>query len=106
MPVPTEQYLQDVYGLNWRQQVCTEAGVPYDRCYSDTMVCNPSRTPESRPRAISLGLIRLMHALDAREWAKAVAYCAQVLHRDPLPEVQMLLKRLQAAGHDGLRVDG
>lgn len=106
VPVPTEQYLEDVYGVDWRQQVCTEAGVAYDRCYSDTMVCNPSRTPESRSRAISLGLIRLMHALDACEWAKAVAYCAQVQHREPLPEVQAVLKKLQAAGHDGLRFDG
>ena len=106
VPVPIEQYLEDVYGVDWRQQVCTEAAVAYDRCYSDTMVCNPSRTPESRPRAISLGLIRLMHALDAREWAKAVAYCAQVQHREPLPEVQAVLKKLQAAGHDGLRFDG
>ena len=106
VPVPTEQYLEDLYGVDWRQQVCTEAGVPYDRCYSDTMVCNPSRTPESRPRAISLGLIRLMHALGAREWAKAVAYCAQVQHREPLLEVHQVLKKLQAAGHDGLRFDG
>jgi predicted MarR family transcription regulator len=70
------------------------------------MVCNPSRTPESKPRAISLGLIRLMHALQAREWSKAVAYCAQVLHREDLPEVRVVLKRLQSAGHDGLRFDG
>lgn len=105
-PMPAEQYLAGIYGTDWRQQVCIEAGVPYDRCYSDTLVCIPSRTPESRPRAISIGLIRLMHALDARQWAKAVAYCAQLLHRDPLPEVRAVLKRLQAAGHDGLRVDG
>ncbi len=106
VPVPTDQYLEDIYGEDWRQQVCTEAAVAYDRCYSDTMVCNPGRTPESQPRAISLGLIRLMHALQACEWSKSVAYCAQLLHREDLPEVRAMLGRLQAAGHGGLRLDG
>lgn len=106
VPVPTEEYLAGVYGVDWRQQVCIEAGVTYDRCYSDTAICNASRTPESRPRAINIGLIRLMGALDARQWSMAVAYCAQVLHRDPLPEVRAILEKLQAAGHDGLRFDG
>ena len=106
VPVPTGQYLEDLYGSDWREQVRTEAGVAYDRCYSDTMVSNPSRTPESIPRAVNLGLIRLMHALDAREWSKAIAYCAQLLAREDLPEVTLVLKRLQAVGHDGLRFDG
>jgi len=106
VPVPTDQYLQNLYGVDWREQVRTEAGIAYDCCYSDTMICNPSRVPEAVPRAINLGLIRLMQALDARQWAKAVAYCAQLQHREPLPEVQSILARLQAAGHNGLRFDG
>ncbi len=106
VPVPTEQYLEDIYDTDWREQLRVDAGVRYDRCYSDTMVTNPSRTVESLPRAINLGLLRLMQALDAREWSKSVAYCAQILHRESLPEVQAVLKRLQAAGHEGLRFDG
>ena len=106
VPVPTEQYLADLYGEDWREQVTESAGVVFDRCYSDTTLSNPRRTAGTIPMAVNLGLIRLMHALDRREWAKAVAYCAQLLHREPLPEVQAILTRLQAAGHDGLRFDG
>ncbi len=106
VPVPTSQYLADMYGTDWQEQVTEAAGVVYDRCYSDTMLSNPSRTAATIPMAINLGLIRLMHALDAREWSKAVAYCAQLLHREPLPDVLAVLKKLQAAGHDGLRFNG
>lgn len=106
VPIPVEQYLEDIYDTDWREQLRVDAGVMYDRCYSDTIVTNPSRTAESLPRAITLGLLRLMQALEAREWSKSVAYCAQILQREPLAEVRSLLERLQAAGHDGLRFDG
>jgi len=80
--------------------------VAYDRCYLDTAVSSQARTPESLPRALNLGLARLSHALEGREWSKAVAYCAQLLAREELPEVREVLDRLQAAGHDGMRFDG
>ncbi|HWS79354.1 MAG TPA: LicD family protein [Thermomonas sp.] len=106
VPEPLEGYLSDVYGSDWREQRRVDAGVEYDRCYSDTMVSNPSRTTESLPRAVNLGLIRLAHALRSHAWAQAVAYCAQLLAREELPEVRRLLAKLQAAGHTGLRFDG
>lgn len=106
VPDPLDAFLSDLYGRDWREQRRVDAGVEYDRCYSDTMLSNPSRTAESLPRAVNLGLIRLAHALVGREWAKAVAYCAQLLAREELPEVRRVLVKLQAAGHDGLRFDG
>lgn len=105
-PDPLEAFLVGMYGSDWREQRRVDAGVEYDRCYSDTMLSNPSRTAESLPRAVNLGLIRLAHALTGREWAKAVAYCAQLLAREELPEVRGLLDKLRAAGHAGLRFDG
>jgi tetratricopeptide (TPR) repeat protein len=106
VPDPLEQFLADVYGSDWREQRRVDAGVEYDRCYSDTMLSNPSRTAESLPRAVNLGLIRLCRALQGRAWAQSVAYCAQLLARDELPEVRVVLAKLQAAGHRGLRFDG
>ncbi len=106
VPEPHAQYLADMYGDDWREQSTVAAGVRYDRCYSDTMLSNPSRTSESVPRAVNLGLLRLAHALQGREWSKAVAYCAQLLAREELPDVRTVLDRLQAAGHDGMRFDG
>lgn len=105
VPDPLEPYLAGMYGADWREQICTQAGVEYDRCYSDTMLTNPSRTEESIPRAVTFGLLRLLDALELRAWSKAVAYCAQLLAREELPEVRRVLARLQSAGHNGLRVD-
>lgn len=106
VPEPTGQYLEDMYGPDWRDQLHTAAGVTYDRCYSDTMVSNPSRTAESTPRAVTLGLIRLVRILGSNEWPKAVAYCAQLLAREDIPQVRTALAKLQGAGHSGLRFDG
>lgn len=106
VPEPTAQYLEDMYGLDWRDQLHTAAGITYDRCYSDTMLSNASRTAESTPRAVTLGLIRLVRMLGSNEWPKAVAYCAQLLAREEVPQVRATLTRLQAAGHSGLRLDG
>lgn len=106
VPDPLEAFLADLYGSDWREQRRVDAGIECDRCYSDTMLSNPSRTLESLPRAVNLGLIRLAHALIGHEWSKAVAYCAQLLAREELPEVRRLVTRLQAAGHTGLRFDG
>jgi hypothetical protein len=106
VPDPLEPYLAGMYGADWREQVTTQAGVAYDRCYSDTMLGNASRTADTIPQAVTLGVLRLLEALDARAWSKAVAYCAQLLAREELPEVRGVLQRLQAAGHDGLRTNG
>ena len=106
VPAPHAQYLADMYGEDWLEQSTVAAGIRYDRCYSDTMLSNPSRTAESLPRAVNLGLLRLLHALQRREWSKSVAYCAQLLAREELPGVRAVLARLQASGHDGMRFDG
>lgn len=106
VPAPPQAYLARVYGDDWRAQCTTAAGIAYDRCYLDTAVSSQARTPESLPRALNLGLARLSHVLEGREWSKAVAYCAQLLAREEFPEVRMVLGRLQAAGHDGMRFDG
>ena len=86
VPAPPEAYLACVYGTDWRAQHTVAAGVAYDRCYLDTAVSSQARTPESLPRALNLGLARLSHALEGREWSKAVAYCAQLLAREELPD--------------------
>jgi len=88
VPAPPEDYLAAVYGPGWQQP----------QRYFDTQVSNPSRTPDSLPRAVTLGLLRLLHALQAGQWDKARALCMQLLAREPLAEVQAMLVRLQQAG--------
>lgn len=84
VPSPPERFLEAIYGNDWRTP---------QRHY-DTQVSNPSRTPESLPRAITLGLIRLLEAVRAGQWSKADALCRQILAREDLAEVRRLRARL------------
>lgn len=88
VPSPPDGFLAAIYGKDWRTP---------QRHY-DTQVSNPSRTPESLPRAITLGLIRLAEAVRAGQWSKADALCQQILAREDVAEVRRLRARLAAAG--------
>ncbi|MEO7941754.1 MAG: LicD family protein [Burkholderiaceae bacterium] len=91
IPSPPATYLVAVYGHDWNG---TQNGAGYDRRYFDTQVSNPSRTPDSLPRAITLALLRLVDALRARDWAKADALAMQILAREYLPAVRRVRARL------------
>ena len=88
VPSPPDRFLAAIYGDDWRTP---------QRHY-DTQVSNPSRTPESLPRAITLGLIRLAEAVRAGQWSKADALCQQILAREDVAEVRRLRARLATAG--------
>ncbi len=86
IPNPPGQYLQDIYGPNWRTP---------DR-YFDTVLSNSCRSPTSLPLAINLGLLRLADSLGQQDWARAHALCQQLLAREALPEVGGLKRALEA----------
>jgi hypothetical protein len=85
IPSPPEQYLEDVYGPDWRDP----------DPYFDTVLSNPSRTPESIPVAIDIGLLRLGDALQAEHWPRALSLCRQLLARQHFAEVAALAEALQ-----------
>lgn len=95
VPSPPEGYLTALYGVDWNGEV---HGRGFDRRYFDTQVSNPSRTPDSLPRAVTLALLRLVEALRNGNLAKADALAIQVLAREDLAEVRGLRARLAAAG--------
>lgn len=95
VPAPPRHYLDALYGEDWNGEV---DGRGFDRRWFDTQVSNPSRTPDSLPRAVTLALLRLLNALHAGQWAKARALCIQVLAREPLAEVDAVLARLDGVG--------
>lgn len=69
-------------------------GRGFDRRYFDTQVSNPSRTPDSLPRAVTLALLRLVEALRIGNLVKADALAMQILAREDLAEVRRLRARL------------
>jgi hypothetical protein len=85
IPSPPEQYLEDVYGPHWREP----------DPYFDTVLSNPSRTPETIPAAIDIGLLRLGDALQSEHWPRALSLCRQLLARRHFPEVAALAEALQ-----------
>ena len=86
VPGPPSLYLDAIYGPEWRQR----------QPYFDTQVSNPSRTPESLPRAVTLALLRVADAVQRRQWAKADALAAQVLAREDLVELHGVRQRIAA----------
>ena len=84
VPRPPSLYLDAIYGPEWQHR----------QPYYDTQVSNPSRTPESLPRAVTLALLRVADALQRRQWAKADALSAQILAREDLAELHRLRRRI------------
>jgi hypothetical protein len=68
----------------------------YDKRWHDSQVSSPSLVAESLPRAINLGLLRLLAALRGQRWPKALALCDQLLAREPIAGVQAIQQRLLA----------
>jgi hypothetical protein len=69
VPVPTESYLTDFYGADWR--------VPDPNF--DTVLSSRCQTPESRDSRRIVGYLRLLKQLQNRDWDKALGYCQQLL---------------------------
>lgn len=98
MPAPLEDYLVADYGEDWRSPTREAAGHVFDKRWLDSQVSSPSLAAASLPRAINLGLLRLLTALRAGRWPKALALCDQLLARGAIAEVQAVQARLLAAG--------
>lgn len=94
VPAPPRHYLDALYGKDWNGEADDRG---YDRRWFDTQISNPSRTPDSLPRAVTLVLLRLLNALHAGQWAKARALCIQILAREALAEVEAVRARLDGA---------
>ncbi len=98
MPAPLEDYLAADYGEDWRSPTREAAGHVFDKRWLDSQVSSPSLAAESVPRAINLGLLRLLAALRAGRWPKALALCDQLLARERIAEVGAIQARLLASG--------
>ena len=98
MPAPLEDYLAADYGADWRSSTREAAGHVFDKRWLDSQVSSPSLAVASLPRAINLGLLRLLTALRAGRWPKALALCDQLLARERIAEVGAIQARLLASG--------
>lgn len=98
MPAPLEDYLAADYGEDWRSPTREAGGHVFDKRWLDSQVSSPSLAPASLPRAINLGLLRLLTALRAGRWPRALALCDQLLARERIGEVGAIQARLLASG--------
>ena len=98
MPAPLDDYLAADYGEDWRSPTREAAGHVFDKRWLDSQISSPSLAAESLPRAVNLALLRLLTALRAGRWPKALALCDQLLARERITEVGAIQARLLAAG--------
>ncbi len=98
VPAPVEDYLAFLYGVDWRSSTREFEGHTYDKRWFDTQVSSPSLTIGSTPRALNLGLLRMLGALGEQRWPKALALCDQLLARQRIIEVEHVRNRLLKAG--------
>lgn len=98
VPTPLEDYLESLYGVDWRSSTREFEGHSFNKRWFDTQISTPSLTVESTPRALNLGLLRLLDALGQRRWPKALALCDQLLAHGPISELEVMRDRLLAAG--------
>jgi hypothetical protein len=98
MPAPLEDYLVADYGEDWRSPTREVAGHVFDKRWLDSQVSSPSLAAGSVPRAINLGLLRLLAAMRRGRWEKALALCDQIVAREAVPAVAAVRARLLAAG--------
>jgi len=98
MPAPLEDYLAADYGEDWRSPTREAAGHVFDKRWLDSQISSPSLVAESLPRAVNLVLLRLLTALRAGRWPKALALCDQLLARERIAEVGAIQARLLASG--------
>lgn len=97
-PVPLEDYLDADYGVDWRSPTREFEGHVYNKRWHDSQVSSPSLAPGSIPRALNLGLLRLLGALGEQRWPKALALCDQLLARERMIEVERVRHSLLKAG--------
>lgn len=98
MPAPLADYLVADYGADWRSPTREVAGHVFDKRWLDSQVSSPSLAGESVPRAVNLGLLRLLAALQRGRWEKALALCDQIVARETVPAVVAVREHLLAAG--------
>ena len=98
MPAPLEAYLAADYGDDWRSSTREAAGHVFDKRWLDSQISSPSLAAASLPRAVNLALLRLLTALRAGRWPKALALCDQLLARERIAEVEAVQARLLASG--------
>ena len=98
VPMPVEDYLLADYGDGWRSPTREVHGHRYDKRWHDSQLSSPSLHADSVPRAVNLGLLRLLAALGQRRWPKALALCDQLQALCPLDGVGALRAQLLAAG--------
>ncbi|MBL0311212.1 MAG: tetratricopeptide repeat protein [Holophagaceae bacterium] len=95
VPDPPEQYLTEIYGPDWQ--------VP-DPHY-DTVLSNPTRTPESIPEVLCMSYFRLIEALAEGKVVRAKALIEQIILRKEDPFLTDLQIRLDGPAFN-IRIHG